>query len=75
MSQKQTIKSAIKVSLIVGVILNLINQGEAIFGLNYTAINYYKLLLTFSVPFLVSVYASFQTKKVINKENQLKINK
>ncbi len=67
-----TIKSALKVSLIVGIILNFINQGDAIFSLDYSAINYTKLFLTFLVPFLVSVYASIQTKKVINKENEIK---
>ena len=72
MSQKKTIQSALKVSLIVGVILNLINQGDAIFAFDYAHINYYKLILTFAVPFIVSVYASAQTKKVIHKENQIK---
>jgi hypothetical protein len=69
MSQKNTIQSALKVSLIVGVILNLINQGDAIFAMDFGHINYYKLILTFAVPFIVSVYASIQTKKDLHKEN------
>ena len=67
--QKQTVNTAIKVSLIVGVILNLINQGDSIFSLEFQHVNYVKLILTFLVPFAVSVYSSAQTKKEIQKES------
>lgn len=44
------------VALVVGAILNLINQGDALFGdgeLNYT-----KLLLTFAAPYCVATYGA-----------------
>ena len=44
------------VALIVGVTLNLINQGDALFGggqLNFT-----KLILTFAVPYCVATYGA-----------------
>jgi hypothetical protein len=44
------------VALIVGTILNLINQGDALFGdgrLNVT-----KIILTFAVPYCVATYGA-----------------
>ena len=44
------------VALIVGVILNLINQGDAVFGggrLKFT-----KLILTFALPYCVATYGA-----------------
>src|SRR5215469_15002336 len=54
------------VALIVGAILNLINQGDALFGggrLNWT-----KLILTFAVPYCVATYGavSFQLSRSRN---------
>ncbi|MEK7266126.1 MAG: nitrate/nitrite transporter NrtS [Pseudomonadota bacterium] len=44
------------VAIIVGSALNLINQGDAIFGGG--AINYWKLALTYAVPFFVSCHGA-----------------
>lgn len=44
------------VALIVGTILNLINQGDAVF--TGAAINLTKLLLTYLVPYCVSTYGA-----------------
>ena len=48
---------AIAVMIIVGSILNLINQGEALF--QGAPINFAKLLLTYVVPFCVSTYGTW----------------
>lgn len=47
---------ALMVALIVGSILNLINQFDAIFG--DSSINLFKLCLTYTVPYLVSWFSS-----------------
>jgi hypothetical protein len=44
------------VALIVGTILNLINQGDAVF--TGTPIDLVKLLLTYLVPYCVSTYGA-----------------
>lgn len=44
------------VALIVGTILNLINQGDALLALG--PINWAKILLTFAVPYCVSTYGA-----------------
>ena len=44
------------VALVVGTILNLINQGDAIFGA--APINWTKIVLTYLVPYAVSTYGA-----------------
>ena len=44
------------VALVVGTILNLINQGDAIFGA--TSLNWVKIVLTYFVPYAVSTYGA-----------------
>jgi hypothetical protein len=51
------------VALIVGAILNLINQGDALFGRGH--LNLIKIILTFAVPYCVATYGvvSFQMSR------------
>ena len=44
------------VALIVGTILNLINQGDALFGQDH--LNLTKIVLTFAVPYCVATYGA-----------------
>ena len=44
------------VALVVGTILNLINQGDAIFSA--TSVNWTKIMLTYLVPYVVSTYGA-----------------
>jgi hypothetical protein len=44
------------VALIVGTILNLINQGDALFGDG--RLNWAKIILTFAVPYCVATYGA-----------------
>ncbi|MFO7830187.1 MAG: nitrate/nitrite transporter NrtS, partial [Bacteroidales bacterium] len=55
------LKRALRVALIVGVILNLINQGESIFS-GFKDFHITQFLLTFLVPYLVSTYSSVLSK-------------
>src|ERR1700747_257322 len=51
------------VALIVGTVLNLINQGDALLGM--ASVNWLKLILTYCVPYVVCTYGavSYQLKK------------
>lgn len=49
---------AAKMSLIVGTILNCINQGECLFALDFERLQVGKFLITYTVPFFVSLYTS-----------------
>jgi len=57
-SNTSNIKKALKIALIVGTILNLINQGDAIIGMHLENIHIGKLILTYTVPFFVSLYTA-----------------
>ena len=59
---KEILIKSSKISLIVGTLLNIINQGEIIFALDFESINYTKSLLTYMVPFLVSTYTAVTMK-------------
>jgi hypothetical protein len=49
-------RRSLYVAVVVGTILNLINQGDAM--LAGGAINWAKIVLTYAVPYLVSTYGA-----------------
>lgn len=53
-------RCSLNVALVVGSILNLINQGDAVLGLS--PISWPKLLLTFLVPYFVSTYGAVASR-------------
>lgn len=61
-TSNNVISRAIKVSLIVGTALNLINQGDALINLNLQEINLLKLTLTYFVPYSVTTYTATAMK-------------
>lgn len=56
--RRSVVRRATKVSLIVGTLLSLINQGEVIFAWNISAAVMFKIVLTYAVPYSVTTYAS-----------------
>ncbi len=56
-------RRSLYVGLVVGTVLNLINQGDALLGL--ASINWLKVALTYCVPYAVCTYGavSYQLKK------------
>lgn len=49
-------RRSLAVALVVGVVLNLINQGDALFA--GRRLDWLKILLTFAVPYFVSTYGA-----------------
>ncbi len=47
-------RRSLRIALVVGSILNLINQGDVLFG--SAQVNWWKVALTYTVPYLVSTY-------------------
>jgi len=43
-------------ALVVGTVLNLINQGDVLFG--GAPVNWFKIILTYCVPYAVSTYGA-----------------
>lgn len=53
---RPVVLTAIRVSLVVGTVLTLINQGDVLFGPGSP--NILKALLTYAVPYLVSTHGA-----------------
>jgi hypothetical protein len=53
-------RRSLYVAVIVGTILNLINQGDALLG--YADVNWVKILMTYCVPYLVATYGAVSYK-------------
>jgi hypothetical protein len=49
-------RRSLYVALIVGTVLNLINQGDALLGM--VSVNWLKLILTYCVPYAVCTYGA-----------------
>jgi hypothetical protein len=54
----RVVKSSIKVSLIVGTVLALINHGPAIVQMSLSSDQFFQILLTYLVPYSVSTYSA-----------------
>ncbi len=59
-ARADVVNRSLKVGLIVGTILTLINQGDALIVGTLTADMLWKIPLTYLVPFCVSTYAGVE---------------
>ena len=59
--RKDIQKRALIIALIVGTLLNCINQGPDI--ADGAAPNWFKMMLTFMVPYCVSIYSGISTAR------------
>ena len=56
----QVIVPALKISLVVGTVLALINHGSAIFRMELDAERLLQIVLTYIVPYCVSTYSAIK---------------
>ena len=56
--RKSVMRRAIKIALVVGCILALINHGDRIIFHDMKPVDWFKILLTFCVPYCVSTISS-----------------
>ncbi len=61
--RKENYFTAIKVALLIGTVLNLINSYDSIFKGEWSIKLLFKILLTYCVPFAVSLYSSWKAIK------------
>lgn len=61
--ERDTILFAIRMALFIGTILGLINHGQAILTGHFTTDRLVSLLVTYLVPFSVSLYSQVQGKR------------
>ena len=56
--RRETVIRAVKVAAVVGPILTVINQGDVLLSGQYSPRVFFKILLTFLVPYIVSSFSS-----------------
>lgn len=61
-TSKNIMSRAFKVSLVVGTLLNLINQGDSLLLLDFQNVHILKLGLTYLVPYSVTTYTATAMK-------------
>jgi hypothetical protein len=61
--ERATLLFSIKMALIVGTILALINHGQAMFSGHFTYDQLITIFITYCVPFTVSMYSQVQGKR------------
>ena len=61
-----SVRRSLTVALVIGTILNTINQGPEIFSGHWPV--WWKLLLTYSVPFAVASYGSYAAFRTSEKQ-------
>jgi len=57
-SDRPTITGGLKVAAVVGTVLNAINQGDRLLALRFGDVTWWKIGLTYLVPFCVSVFSA-----------------
>lgn len=60
--RRDVVRGAAQVSLVVGIVLNLVNQGPAFWGSD--RISWRQVLLNFAVPFCVSLYSAVRNERM-----------
>ena len=61
--RKDILARGIKVGVIVGTLLMAINYGDVLIAGEFVPLMYWKILLTYCVPFCVSTYASVEAAR------------
>ncbi|XPF94801.1 nitrate/nitrite transporter NrtS [Colwellia sp. RE-S-Sl-9] len=56
------IKRSIKISLIVGSFLAVLNHGDKLLTVDLSSLDIFKIIATYFVPFCVSTYSSLQNE-------------
>ena len=66
--QPSIIRTALKVSLVIGSILNIINQGHHLF--TDTAVSWPRFFMNYLVPFCVSAYSAAKNERGRRSKNE-----
>ena len=67
--QTKVVVTALKVSLVVGSLLALINHGDKLLAWELEPGDGWRILLTYLVPYLVSSYSSWRMLERMSPEN------
>ena len=64
-SDRAVVIGGIKVAAVVGTLLNAINQGDRWLTLRWNEVVWWKIGLTYLVPFCVSVFSAARVRRIL----------
>ena len=68
--KKKIIFNALRVSAVIGTLLNLINNSEEVLVGKISAVYLLKVLITYLIPFSVSYYSSHKALSDLHREEK-----
>ncbi len=60
--EKQILTTALQVAVVIGSILVVINYGDRIINASLSTGDYYKIAITYTVPYFVATYSAVKTR-------------
>jgi hypothetical protein len=67
-SDRAVVLGGLKVAAVVGTLLNAINQGDRLLALRWSEVVWWKIGLTYLVPFCVSVFSAARIRRILAGE-------
>ena len=67
-AERAVVVGGLEVAAVVGTILNAINQGDRLLGLRFDEVVWWKIGLTYLVPFCVSVFSAARIRGWVGPE-------
>jgi hypothetical protein len=67
--ERNTFIRAVRVGIIVGIVLNLINNPGLIYLHSFNNVSYGRVILTFLVPYFVSTYSSVMSNSQLKQNS------
>jgi len=61
---RKTVLRSCRIALIVGSLLALLNHGDKLFAWQIASLDWWKMVLTYLIPFSVSCYASLTNSNI-----------
>jgi hypothetical protein len=62
--ERATVVGALKVAGVVGTLLNVINQGDRLLALRFDDVVWWRIALTYLVPYCVSVFSAARVQVI-----------
>jgi hypothetical protein len=63
-TERATVVGALKVTCVVGTLLNVIHQGDRLFALRFGDVVWWRVVLTYLVPYCVSVFSAARIRAI-----------
>jgi hypothetical protein len=67
--ERAVVIGGLKVAAVVGTVLNAINQGDSLLALRWNEVVWWKVALTYLVPFCVSVFSAARIRRIVARDD------